>query len=198
MILNKLFNKMEEHLFSNNTTVESLPSERLGCNADEMKFLRELDHNDLSIVIPQILLDILTENEEKSISCKNDVFYSKKIPSMNVQDYLRRIIKYSKLETTTLILSIIYIDRICERENYVLNLYNIHRFLLAAVLVAIKYNEDDFYRNTQYAKIGGIDLKELNSLEDEFCRLLNFCLFVSNTEFTKYKENLAKLYEADS
>lgn len=189
---------MEEHLSTTNTTVESLPTEKLGCYAEENKFFRELDHNDLSIVIPQIILEILSENQEKSNFCKSDCFYSKKIPTMSVQDYLRRIIKYSKVETSTLILSIIYIDRVCEREKYVLNLYNIHRFLLASILVAIKYNEDDFYRNTQYAKIGGIDLSELNSLEDEFCRLLNFSLFVSEIEFTKYKHYFTKIYEAEN
>lgn len=190
---------MDDLMSTNNTTAETLQEEKEGkCLSDDPKFFKDLDLNDLSIVITQILLEIIMENQNQSISCNDDCFFSKKIPAMSIQDYLRRIIKYSKLEPATLITTVIYIDRICEREKYVLNFNNIHRTLLAAVLVSVKFHEDDFYKNTQYAKIGGISLEEINSLEQEFCKLLNFAFFVSEPEFQKYKCYFTKLFEAET
>jgi hypothetical protein len=44
-----------------------------------------------------------------------------------------------------------------------------------------------------YAKMGGITLKEINSLEYEFLNLIDFKLFVDNDLFEKYNNNLRSL-----
>ena len=62
--------------------------------------------------------------------------------------------------------------------------------MLIAILIAIKYNEDDFYSNTYYAKVGGITLKEINNLESEFLSLINFNLWIDFEIFTKYQNYL--------
>jgi hypothetical protein len=53
--------------------------------------------------------------------------------------------------------------------------------------MAIKYNEDDYYSNTFYAKVGGVTMQEINSLEIELSKLLKYHLFVDNDLFNKYK-----------
>jgi hypothetical protein len=58
--------------------------------------------------------------------------------------------------------------------------------LYSSIILAIKYNEDDYYSNNYYAKIGGISLHEANRLEYEFLKLTNFNLFVTNELFDKY------------
>lgn len=58
-----------------------------------------------------------------------------------------------------------------------------NRFMLIAIIVAIKYHDDDYYRNDYYAKVGGISIKELNSLEKEFLKLLDFKLYISKDLF---------------
>jgi hypothetical protein len=62
------------------------------------------------------------------------------------------------------------------------------------MITAIKYNEDDFYSNKYYSKVGGINLSELNFLEAEFIKLLNYELYIDNDTFFKYKKYL-KQYE---
>lgn len=47
-------------------------------------------------------------------------------------------------------------------------------------MVAIKYNDDDYYKNEFYAKVGGITLKEINALENEFLSLINFAFYVDD------------------
>lgn len=54
------------------------------------------------------------------------------------------------------------------------------------MVLAIKYNEDDYYSNTFYAKVGGITLEEINKLEAEFLKHLTFTVFVDEELYNKY------------
>jgi hypothetical protein len=55
----------------------------------------------------------------------------------------------------------------------------INRFLLASILLSIKYNDDDYYKNDYYSKVGGVAINELNKLEAELLDLLEYELYVS-------------------
>ena len=57
-------------------------------------------------------------------------------------------------------------------------------------MLAIKYNEDDYYSNKYYAKVGGINLDEINDLEYNFLILLNFDIYISNDSFQYYLDSL--------
>jgi hypothetical protein len=65
--------------------------------------------------------------------------------------------------------------------------FNFQRLILTSILLAIKYNEDEYYSNEYYAKVGGISLREMNALETEFLLLINYSLFVDFDLFNKYK-----------
>ena len=54
------------------------------------------------------------------------------------------------------------------------------------MIVAIKYNEDDFFSNEFYSKVGGISKKEINKIEYEFLSLIDFSLFVDEEIYNKY------------
>ena len=58
--------------------------------------------------------------------------------------------------------------------------------------MAIKYNEDDYYANTFYAKVGGISLDEINQLEYDFLSMCNFSMSVKLKKFQKYHEYLSQ------
>ncbi len=62
------------------------------------------------------------------------------------------------------------------------------------MLLAIKYNEDDYYSNKYYAKVGGINLDEINDLEYNFLILLNFDVFIDEDTYEKYKEQMNDFY----
>jgi Cyclin len=53
--------------------------------------------------------------------------------------------------------------------------------------LAIKYNEDDYFSNEFYSKVGGISLQEINALEYESLILIKHTLFVEQEFFLKYK-----------
>jgi hypothetical protein len=44
-------------------------------------------------------------------------------------------------------------------------IFIIFRLILASALVSIKYNEDQFFSNSFYAKVGGVTKKEIDKLE---------------------------------
>lgn len=56
--------------------------------------------------------------------------------------------------------------------------------------MSIKYNEDDYYSNSFYAKVGGVSLQEINSLEVEFMKMLKYTFFIDDELFNKYKQYL--------
>ena len=128
------------------------------------------------------------------------VFSSNIIPKISLQDYLIRIQTYSNVEKSTLIISLMYIDRLCNKANITLTYYNIHRILFSAILLSIKYNEDSFYDNKYYAQIAGVKTKELKTLEYNFSKMINCAFYVSEEDYEKYQfylDNFKLQYKGD-
>jgi hypothetical protein len=83
--------------------------------------------------LSQILCEIIQENNA-DISYKSMIekqrkliFNAKKPPSISIHEYLERILKYTHIEESTLIISLIYIDRVCESNDLILTQNNVHR-----------------------------------------------------------------------
>ena len=116
--------------------------------------------------IADILTDIITENLNQSPNLEHDsdnyfdYFTCKRPPHISILDYLSRIVKYSRPESGTVTLSLSFIDKLTKRQNILLTNINIHRIILTSLVIAIKCNEDEYYSNSFYAKVGGITLKE--------------------------------------
>ena len=115
------------------------------------------------------------------------VFYSNIIPNISLYDYLLRIQTYANIEKSTLIISLIYIDRLCNTANITLTYNNIHRILFSAILLSIKYNEDNLYDNNYYALIAGVKAKELKILEYNFSKMINCTFYINKEDYEKYQ-----------
>ena len=59
-----------------------------------------------------------------------------------------------------------------------------------SILIAIKFFDDTFCTNSYYARIGGIQTKEINNLEMEFLKGVNFSILVSCADYHKYHNEL--------
>ena len=146
--------------------------------------------------ISEVLNDIINENFLQSPNLETDnnnyfdYFTCKKPPHISILDYLSRIVKYSRPESSTVTLSLILIDRFTDSQNIQLTHLNVHRIILTSIVIAIKYNEDEYYSNSFYAKVGGITLKEFNILEYKFLSSLDFRLYVIEEDFMNYKMHL--------
>ena len=117
-------------------------------------------------------------------------------PSINLYDYIGRIHEYANCSDSCFALAFIYIDRILHgNPNFMLNVRKIHRLVLTAVVVAIKYLDDAYASNLSYAKLGGVSLDELNTLEIAFLSLLKFNVSVDPRKFYQYRQELTLQYQ---
>jgi hypothetical protein len=146
------------------------------------------------IKISDLLSDICDDNTKNLKGEKNlyiKPFLMRNIPPISIKDYLERLCKYSKIDTSTIILILIYIDRICNIQKFKLTYYNVYKLILASMIIAIKYNEDEYYSNKFYSKLGGVSISEIIFLEYNFLSLIHYNLFVNNELFKKYNEYIS-------
>jgi len=150
-------------------------------------------NNHPDLIFAKILLTILSENKKskdyyKKINLNQDGHFTYKMkPGISLLDYLRRILKYVKIEYSTLIIAMIYIDRIC-KEKVFLNEFNIHRVMLISIYMAYTYNEDCKYDNKYLALVSGLSKSEMLLLEEDFLDLIEFKLYVSEEIYEQYKK----------
>jgi hypothetical protein len=140
--------------------------------------------------LKEIIKENIQNNQMKYV--QNDIFFFNTIPGISINDYINRIYKYTKMNISTLIMSIIYIDKFCENERYVLCMNNIHKLLLASCLLSIKFNEDINISMKYYSEIAGIPIYDLNNLEFYLCVKLRFSFFVDYDIYQKYFEYFCK------
>lgn len=145
----------------------------------------------LSKLIPSIA-SLFHEMIEQGKSAKSfrDIFHSSIIPLISIEDYLKRIVKYSLIESTSLTAAVIYINNLCEKKSYVLTNNNIYRLILTAIVISIKFNDDITYKNSYYCKIGGVSLREINALEYQLLSYLEFNLLIASDYFETYQQSL--------
>jgi S-DNA-T family DNA segregation ATPase FtsK/SpoIIIE len=86
----------------------------------------------------------------------------------------------------TLITSIIYIDRFCDKNNYYLTQNNIFRILLSACLLSIKFNEDITVNYKTYSEIACVSIEDLKNLEFNMYLKLHFSLKVKYDLYKSY------------
>ncbi|KAH0827939.1 cyclin-domain-containing protein [Lanmaoa asiatica] len=85
-----------------------------------------------------------------------------------------------------LLLTLHYVDQICARTPlFTLSSLTCHRFIIASITVCSKGLCDTFCTNSLYARVGGIPVSELNVLEREFLRMIDWRLTVSTFSLTQ-------------
>jgi hypothetical protein len=57
-------------------------------------------------------------------------------------------------------------------------------------MMAAKFFDEKFQKNSYWSKVGGISNDELNKLEREFLTMTQYQLFVCPTVYSKYKSEL--------
>ncbi|KAF9076639.1 cyclin-domain-containing protein [Rhodocollybia butyracea] len=123
-------------------------------------------------------------------------FHARNIPTISLEAYLLRILKYCPTTNEVFLSLLVYFDRMTKLtseatgRSFVIDSYNIHRLVIAGVTVASKFFSDVFYTNSRYAKVGGLPLTELNQLELQFLLLNNFTLVIPKDEMQRYAEQL--------
>lgn len=110
---------------------------------------------------------------------KLTVFHGIRPPPISLQAYLERLAKYTKCSPVCFVISLYYMDQLAQRDPGMLPApMNIHRLLLAGILVAAKLMDDHYFNNAFYGRVGGVSIQEVNRLEIELLKLLDFRIWV--------------------
>lgn len=141
-----------------------------------------------------MLTRLISHNDRIPLTPNNLTrFHSRTPPNISLSDYLRRIVKYTSVEKSCLLILLIYIDRICElHPHFTVSSLTVHRFLITAVTVSSKALCDSYCTNSHYAKVGGISTHEINALELEFLRLIDWHLSSTGPILQQYYANLVE------
>ncbi|KAH8108047.1 cyclin-domain-containing protein [Cristinia sonorae] len=125
-------------------------------------------------------------------------FHSRSAPSITVLDYLRRIVKFTNVEKTCLLITLHYIDQVCSRTpTFTLSSLTCHRFVITSIALSSKALCDVMCPNTLYAKVGGIPVGELNMLEREFLRMIDWRLTCTREVLQEYYVNLVRTHSTN-
>jgi len=123
-------------------------------------------------------------------------FHARNIPTITLEAYLLRILKYCPTTNEVFLSLLVYFDRMSKLafeatgKSFAIDSFNVHRLVIAGVTVASKFFSDVFYTNSRYAKVGGLPQSELNQLELQFLLLNDFRLSIAAEEMQRYAEQL--------
>ncbi|KAJ1732236.1 Pho80p cyclin [Coemansia sp. Benny D160-2] len=154
----------------------------------------DADIEELTRIVANMFAQVVQHNDRLPLGAQKPTrFHSRAPPNISVIDYMRRITKYMSLEPACLLLLLIYVDRICERNPaFTISSLTVHRFLITAATVACKTLCDFYCTNLHYAKIGGVSMHELNSLEVELLRMMGWHLIATQEQLEQYYFTLVR------
>lgn len=120
------------------------------------------------------------------------VFHALQPPSITPIEYFRRLVRFSFSSPTVFITAFYYLERIAliPYVDLRLNSLSVHRLVLTAVLLATKFVDDVLYDNAHFAKVGGLDVNELNMLELDLLKVLDFKLFVHTADLNAFEQRV--------
>eukprot|EP01105_Mastigella_eilhardi_P019026 TRINITY_DN445_c0_g1_i1.p1 TRINITY_DN445_c0_g1~~TRINITY_DN445_c0_g1_i1.p1 ORF type:complete len:245 (+),score=106.46 TRINITY_DN445_c0_g1_i1:33-737(+) len=123
-------------------------------------------------------------------------FESRRPAAVSLRAYLVRLAQYSGAQVNTVVAALAYVDRLVEMHSggpapFLITDANVHRVVLACLVIALKFFEDHFYTNAFYARVGGVPVEELNALEVALLSMLQFSLFITPELYQQYEQALA-------
>ena len=135
------------------------------------------------------LKDIIDENIQQGNNrflWKDNIFYLEQIPPISLENFIHHLMRYTNMNISTLILSVIYIDKFCEKVKYILSFNNIYRLLLISIFISLKYNEDVKVNAQYYADVSGVNVEDLKMLEYQMCTIFDFEFYVDSDYYQQY------------
>ncbi|QRV82647.1 cyclin [Ceratobasidium sp. AG-Ba] len=153
--------------------------------------------NDDLVALIADMLDRLTSHNDQ-IPLRPEAltrFHSRTPPAISIQEYLKRIVRYTNVEKSCLLITLHYIDQICARlPHFTISSLTVHRFVISSIAVSSKALCDAFCTNSHYARVGGIKLVELNVLEREFLEKMDWRLTCTREMLQEYYTNLVRTH----
>lgn len=147
-----------------------------------------------SSMLSEFIYDILIDNKhiEPEINC---IFFSDKIPNMDIDKYISRLVVYSRLEENEIIFIGLLIKYFEERTGFIIKINNIFKLITSCLLITVKYLKDKRLSFDNYSKITGESKSSLIILEDTFLSMIDYNIYQLERRFVEYKEKFIDLYK---
>ncbi|KAI7541442.1 cyclin-domain-containing protein [Hortaea werneckii] len=147
---------------------------------------------ELGVLISNMLMELIRLNDQIPLrDGRLTRFHSRAPPGISVSDYLQRLIQHATLSPPILLSMVYYIDRLCALyPAFTINSLTVHRFLITAATVAAKGLSDSFWTNPTYARIGGIPVSELATLELELLQRVHWKIVPKPEVLEEYYRSL--------
>ncbi|KAK1021564.1 Pho80p cyclin [Friedmanniomyces endolithicus] len=146
---------------------------------------------DLGILISNMLMELIRLNDQIPLrDGRLTRFHSRAPPGIS------RLIQHATLSPPIMLSMVYYIDRLCALyPAFTINSLTVHRFLITAATVAAKGLSDSFWTNPTYARIGGIPVSELATLELEFLQKVHWKIVPKPEILEEYYRSLVERTE---
>ena len=112
----------------------------------------------------------------------------------SIFEFCANIMILTKMEKETIILSLIYIERLIFNTGFIINSRNWRKILFISLIISSKIWDDDSLENFHYSQIfTHLKVGEINLLERTFLELINYKSFVKFSEYMKYYFSIKNL-----
>lgn len=146
--------------------------------------------DECAMVLASVLEQVVARND-RTQPAQLTLFHALRPPPITIRQYVERLHRYVCCSNECFILTLIFMDRIIQRNpDFFISSLNIHRLLVCGMMLAAKFYDDTYFNNAFYARVGGVTTAELNNLEVEFLFMINFSLHVETAEYERYRREL--------
>lgn len=160
------------------SVIKSMKKEQISYRVYPRDYMRFVE------IVVEIVLNAIQKVE--TFTTKT-TFKSLRLPEINIRTYIYRIIDSELMSLESVIVSLIYLKKIIHNTpNDFFNQYTVHRLFLTSILLGSKYLDDELYNNREFSILGGIDIKNMNSMELEFLYRIGFELYIKPSEYHYY------------
>lgn len=206
-----------EHAFFNNDNI--IPSKRHHQQQTGQKGFDSINGQDFasrhkeSIHFIQLIGNILRAsciNTPNPTNASKDFYCPMRVkPSISIEHYLERLavginhayrerLDMNSTGIRTMVMALVYLDRLMKLSNFVPDDLNIHRVIFIGMTVATKILQDEHNSASAIARIGGVPTIELNDLEIKFCNHMKFTFEVSNQKLLETFRAILKTSSANT
>eukprot|EP00727_Mastigamoeba_balamuthi_P008422 m51a1_g4201 hypothetical protein (319) ;mRNA; r:10422-11378 len=157
--------------------------------------------------VARALLEACRENERRTGCRAAELLKGEfgcargRTPTVDVARYVERLARYTRATPDELVLALALVDRalaVGQRagSGLALTRRTSHRLFAAALVVALKFEEDVCRSNAYYAQVAGVPTDELNALEAALLARLGFCAWVAVETLAEYARPVLALAAA--
>eukprot|EP00826_Nyctotherus_ovalis_P023389 TRINITY_DN17970_c0_g1_i2.p1 TRINITY_DN17970_c0_g1~~TRINITY_DN17970_c0_g1_i2.p1 ORF type:complete len:184 (-),score=30.77 TRINITY_DN17970_c0_g1_i2:74-625(-) len=148
-------------------------------------------HKTMSFIFESILA------KTSKLSPEPSVLNSSKPPPITIAAYISRFNSHMQCPKEVFVAAMVYVDRAVARNaGLVVTSRNVHRLVAGALVVADKFWCDEFMPNSDYARVAGMRCGDVNAVEREMLRLLDFDMYIGEKEYEDYCRRLKMLKSA--